>query len=48
MHIKKNVYENILNILLDIDNKSKDNLTVCFDLQTKRIQKELCHMEKQH
>jgi hypothetical protein len=32
-HIEKNVCENIINALLVIAGKSKDNLNICLDLQ---------------
>jgi len=41
MHTEKNVCDNILNTLLDIDNKSKDNLAARFDLEEMGIRKEL-------
>ena len=41
MHTEKNVCNNILNTLLDIDGKSKDNLMAHFDLQVIGIRKEL-------
>lgn len=39
MHIEKNVCDNIINTLLGIDGKSKDNLNSCLDLQLLGIRK---------
>jgi hypothetical protein len=41
MHIEKNVCDNIINTLLGIDGKSKDNLNSCLDLQLLGIRKDL-------
>jgi len=46
MHTEKNVCDNILNTLLDIDGKSKDNLMARFDLQAMGIRKELHPIQK--
>ena len=46
MHTEKNVCDNILNTLLDIDGKSKDNLMARFDLQAMGIRKELHPIRK--
>ena len=32
MHIKKNVYDNIIGTLMDLENKTKDNINSRFDL----------------
>ena len=41
MHIEKNVCDNIVNTLLGIQRKSKDNLKYCLDLQSLGIRTEL-------
>jgi len=41
MHTEKNVCDNILNTLLGMDGKSKDNLSARFDLQDMKIRPEL-------
>ena len=41
MHIEKNVCDNIINTLLDIDGKSKDNLNARFDMQSLGIRHDL-------
>jgi len=46
MHTEKNVCDNILNTLLEMDGKSKDNLNARFDLQDMRIRKQLHAIRK--
>ena len=41
MHTEKNVCDNILNTILEMDGKTKDNLNARFDLQSMGIRKEL-------
>lgn len=41
MHIEKNICDNIIGTLLDIDGKSKDNLKARKDLQDLNIHEEL-------
>lgn len=41
MHIEKNVFDNILNTLLNVDKKSKDGLNARLDLQTMGIRPDL-------
>ncbi|XP_041009945.1 uncharacterized protein LOC121254047 [Juglans microcarpa x Juglans regia] len=41
MHIKKNVVDNIIGTLLNIDSKSKDNLQACLDLKEMGLRPEL-------
>ncbi|KAG8479387.1 hypothetical protein CXB51_029118 [Gossypium anomalum] len=41
MHIEKNVCENIIGIVLNVDGKSKDNLQSLLDLVDMRIQRDL-------
>ncbi|CAN0918292.1 hypothetical protein LINGRAHAP2_LOCUS30786 [Linum grandiflorum] len=45
MHIEKNVCDNILNTILDIDGKSKDNLKARLDLQEMGIRSDLHPIE---
>ncbi|CAN0898935.1 hypothetical protein LINGRAHAP2_LOCUS19988 [Linum grandiflorum] len=45
MHIEKNVCDNILDTLLDVDGKSKDNLKSRLDLQEMGIRKDLHPVE---
>lgn len=40
MHIEKNVVDFIINILLGIDGKSKDNLNARLDMQNLGIERE--------
>lgn len=46
MHTEKNVCDNIVNTLLDIDGMSKDNLNSRLDLQAMGIRKELHAIRK--
>ena len=41
MHIKKNIYDNLIGILLNLDGKSKNNLKVHLDLKKIGIKQEL-------
>ncbi len=41
MHIEKNVCENVIGTILDIQGKAKDSLYACLDLQEMGIRKEL-------
>ena len=45
MHIEKNVVNNIIDTLLNLDGKTKDNLKACKDLKDIGIRSEL-HLEK--
>ncbi|XP_050255872.1 uncharacterized protein LOC126701630 [Quercus robur] len=45
MHIEKNVVDNIISTLLNLDGKTKDNLKACQDLKDIGIRSEL-HLEK--
>ena len=45
MHIEKNVVDNIIGILLNLDGKTKDNLKAHQDLKDMGIRSEL-HLEK--
>ena len=45
MHIEKNVVDNIIGILLNLEGKTKDNLKACQDLKDMGIRSEL-HLEK--
>ena len=45
MHIEKNVVDNIIDKLLNLDGKTKDNLKACKDLKDIDIRSEL-HLEK--
>jgi len=45
MHTEKNVCDNVLNTLLEMEGKSKDNLNSRFDLQAMGIRKELHAIE---
>ena len=42
MHIEKNVFENILNTMMNVDEKTKDNAKSILDLM------EICHRPKLH
>lgn len=46
MHIEKNVFDNIVNTLLGVDKKSKDNLNARVDLQNMGIRPELHPVER--
>lgn len=41
MHVEKNVFDNIVNTLLDVDKRSKDNLNARLDLQEMGIRPDL-------
>jgi hypothetical protein len=41
MHIQKNVFDNIVNTILDVDKKSKDNVNARLDLKRLKIRTEL-------
>jgi hypothetical protein len=41
MHIQKNVFDNIVNTILDVDKKSKDNVNARLDLKRLKIRAEL-------
>ena len=41
MHIEKNIYDNIIDIVLNISEKIKDSIKARLDLQKMRIQSEL-------
>ena len=41
MHIEKNIYDNLIGALLNIDGKSIDNLKACLDLKEMGIRHEL-------
>ena len=45
MHIEKNVVNNIIDTLLNLDGKIKDNLKACQDLKDMGIRSEF-HLEK--
>ena len=45
MHIEKNVFDNIIDTLLNLDRKTKDNLKARQDLKDIDIRSEL-HLEK--
>ena len=44
MHIEKNLVDNIIGTLLNLDGKTKDNLKACQDLKNMGIRSEL-HLE---
>ena len=41
MHIEKNICDNVIRTMLDIDGKTKDNINARLDLQEMRIRQEL-------
>ena len=41
MHVQKNVFDNIVGTILDVDKKSKDGLNARLDLQEMNIRSEL-------
>ena len=45
MHVEKNVYESQLGTILNLDEKIKDHLNSCLDLQELNIRKELHPIE---
>jgi hypothetical protein len=46
MHVEKGVFESTINLLLDIPSKTKDELSVCKDLQALEIREELHPQER--
>jgi hypothetical protein len=46
MHIEKGVFENTINLLLDISSKAKDGLSTYKDLQALEIREELHPQER--
>jgi hypothetical protein len=47
MQIERNVCDNIINTLLNIARKSKDNLNACLDLQALGIRSDLHPVEQE-
>ena len=41
MHIKKNIYDNVIGTLMNIDEKTKDSLSACQDIQKMGIRHSL-------
>ena len=46
MHIEKNILENILGTLLELDVKNKDIVSARVDLKNLKIRKKLCMRKK--